>query len=186
MMLIAITGVPGTGKTTIANELKNQSKTLGNNFTFVDVTKEIKENKLYTDFDEQDQTLNVDMVKFDRYFSDLIKALKSKNNGADTAYVNNSSAIVFEGHMSHLIEGLDFVIYLISDIEVISDRLKARNYSNKKIQDNTESQIMNVIEDEIKSMNYKFAIVDTSKNTISQSIEEIKGFFAFIGINSLN
>lgn len=166
MVFIAITGVPGTGKTTIAKKLKSKLS----QFEFIDVTKEIKDHELYSNFDQVDQTYEVDSLKFESHFSKLVDSKKNKN-------------VLFEGHLAHLIEGLDFVIYLIADIEAITSRLTSRGYSQKKIQDNTESQIMNVIEDEIKSMNYKFAIVDTSKNSIEKSIEEIDGFFNLIGLN---
>ena len=52
--------------------------------------------------------------------------------------------LIFEGHVSHLLDGADKVIVLRVRPEILAERLNARNYSESKIRENLEAEALGV------------------------------------------
>ena len=161
-MIIAVSGTPGVGKTTVAKLLAEK---LG--YTYVDLKKfaieheigEIKEDELEVEIDELS------------YF--IEKELKGKN-------------VVLDGHLSHLMPA-DQVIILRLHPKIIGERLKERGYSREKISENVEAELVDVCLVEAVDEHENVIEVDTTGKTPEQVVEEIlellnKGIKKRVGI----
>ena len=145
-MRIAITGVPGTGKTTIARLL---AKKLG--FKYIDLNKLLVEkfkpkyNDFYDSYEVDDEMLK----EVSRYLPD--------------------NAII-DSHLSHLLDNIDFIILLKTDPNVLKERLEKRGYSFRKIFENIWAQNMGIIDSELSG---KYVTIDTTNRSPEEIVEEI-------------
>ncbi|MCQ2056087.1 MAG: adenylate kinase family protein [archaeon] len=121
-MLIAITGTPGVGKSTVANLLSTKYKV-------IDINSYAKRNGLLEEFDVELGSYNVDTNK-------LNDSLKYKTKSREVVFL--------DGHLSHFVN-CDIIIVLRCDPNTIYKRLKQRGYSLRKIQDNIQSEILDII-----------------------------------------
>ena len=171
MQIIAFTGTPGTGKSTLSKEFCKLYN--GNYINILDI---IKENKLYDTFDKKDDTLDVDINKFINFMIDFI--VKKQNLNIECSEFDY---LVIDSHLSHFIpnEYIDFVIVCVCDLKILNARLIERNYSKQKIKDNLDSEIFDTIVEEVKEIGHKFTVLNTSKNYIKNSIDQIKDLLKF-------
>ncbi len=150
-MKIALTGTPGTGKTSVSDILKNKYRvvSLGN---FEDARVE---------YDEERDTFVVDIEKL----KDKVQSLQS------------DEVIIVEGHYSHDMP-VDIVVVLRCNPDVLKHRLEERGYSKLKILENVEAEAMGLITGEAlaKFPYNKVFEIDTSHKRpeeVAKSIEEI-------------
>jgi adenylate kinase len=118
-MKIALTGTPGTGKTTIGKMLRDDY-----GLKVVDLNEVIHAYQYYVEWDEDRDCGVVDL-----------KALKAHEF---------SDGLVLEGHLSHHLL-VDRVIVLRTDPVVLHARLREKGYSDRKIQENVEAEILDII-----------------------------------------
>jgi len=116
--MIALTGTPGTGKTTIAEGLRKK-------YDVLDLNAFIKENGLLDDFDGSRDTFDVD-----------IKKLRKK--------LAHSSADFCDGHLSHFLD-CEMIVVLRCNPSILYERLKKRGYSEAKIIENVQAEALDVI-----------------------------------------
>jgi broad-specificity NMP kinase len=84
---------------------------------------------------------------------------------------NMPDYVIFESHTSHLI-ACDYVIHLkLSDYGELRKRLKLRGYVSDKIQSNVDSEIFEVISDEISCLNR--IEIETKNKSIEQVFLEV-------------
>src|SRR3989344_3875530 len=124
-MLIAISGTPGTGKSTLAKILAKRLK-----FYRLDLSQYYSE--IAVKYDTKKQCYIVDIQKVER----LIKE-KAKQ------YPN----IIIDSHIAHLlpIKIVDICIVLVCpDLKKLKKRLERRKYSVTKIKENLEAEIFQV------------------------------------------
>jgi len=157
MTVICVSGSVGSGKSTLSKRLAKALK-----FEYVDVTKEIKENKLSEGYDKQRKCEIIDegeIVKF------LIEKIKEKKN------------LVIDSIFSYLIpkKYVDFCIITTCDIEVLRDRLKKRKYSPGKIKENVEVEIFDSFVISAKEMKHNLLVVNTTRG---YKIKEIVDFIS--------
>jgi len=123
-MLIALTGTPGTGKTSISNILRE------NGFKIIDI------NKLATGEDfliGNDEKRNSKIVDVDKLNIFVKKNYKEKE-------------IVFiEGHLSHLLKSVDKVIVLRCHPDKLRKHLSQKGWKEEKIKENIEAEILDII-----------------------------------------
>lgn len=150
-MRIIITGVPGTGKTTVSKILSEKL-----NIPHIDVNDIIEKNKsLILGFDEERNSKIIDEKKL--------------------GIILEKYAGIIESHLSHFVspEGIDYCFVLRCSSAVLSKRLSMRNYSKKKIEENIEAEIMNICGDEAFQMKHKIIEIDTSDKTPEKVAEII-------------
>jgi adenylate kinase len=141
---ILVTGVPGSGKTTfcslLAAEINNQLGLALNNpnlniFRHVNVGQEITANKLYTDWDSENNCSIYDL--------DMVCDYLEPHLGGGGCIVDFHSACDFPERW------FDLVVLLRCNNTVLYDRLKPRGYSEEKIKNNIECEILEVMSEEV-------------------------------------
>lgn len=145
---IIITGTPGTGKSSHAQLLIEQVPEL----KLVDVKSVAKENNCISGYDEErkcdiiDEELLVDALEDD---------LDRGNQVIDWHVCD-----VFPEHL------IDLVIVLRTENSVLFDRLKERKYSDEKISENIDAEIMEVILNDAREQYDEDIIVELESNKI--------------------
>ncbi|MDP3639981.1 MAG: adenylate kinase family protein [Nanoarchaeota archaeon] len=150
--VIAISGTPGTGKTTLAAFL---SKALG--FSRIDLHEHYK--AVATKYDRKKQCYVVDIRK--------VAALVRKEKR------EASRGIIIDSHISHLLPRrlIDLCIVLTcSDLKVLEKRLKKRKYSRKKIRENLDAEIFQVCWLEAQERGQQVIVFDTAKGMKKKEI----------------
>jgi adenylate kinase len=162
-MIIALTGTPGTGKTTVCEFIKEHSL-YRDKYRIIDLHKLIMDEKLYTGRDEIRDTYIADMERLKARVSELIKQTP---DGMDT---------VMEGHISHYLPS-DVIIVLRAAPVALRKRLgKRREYSFDKVKENSDAEALDVIlVESVESSDRVFEINTTDMNLISvvKSVVEI-------------
>jgi len=141
---IAVTGTPGTGKTTVSNLFEEQGRKV------LHLTEYVKEKGL----GEQSDEFEVDVPQ-------MKKAL------------DDEDFEVVEGHLSHHVS-VDVCIVLRTRPDVLRERLDDREYSKEKIEENVESEVLDVILSETVGLQEIVIEVDTTEKDAEEVFEEIK------------
>ena len=144
-MIIIVTGNPATGKTTIAKKIAKQK-----NLKYIDVNELIKENKLYSYYNEKDKSYVVDVKKLNKFLINLIKKDKK---------------VVLDSHLTHYlpVKYVDECIVTKCNLKELKKRLEKRKYSKEKIKNNLDCEIFDVCRIEALENKHKVRVVDTSK-----------------------
>lgn len=149
-MIIAITGTPGVGKTTVSKLLAER---LGyeyvnlRDYALENCIGEMKGDELEVEVDEL-------AYNFERDFK-----------GKD---------VVVDGHLSHFLPA-DIVIVLRAHPRLVGERLTERGYSKEKIGENVEAELVDVILVEALEENENVIEVDTTGKTPEEVVDEILG-----------
>ncbi len=154
-MIIALTGTPGTGKTTVCEFIKEHSL-YRDRYRIIDLHKLIMDEKLYTGRDEIRDTYNADMERLRVRVTELIKQTPI---GMDT---------ILEGHISHYLPA-DVIIVLRTSPIALRKRLgKRREYSYEKVMENSDAEALDVIlVESVETSDRVFEINTTDMNLIS-------------------
>ena len=142
-MNIALTGTPGTGKTTLSKKL---------NYNIVSI------NQSYPEISDGKNENGDWLINLDKLLDKI-----------EVAKYNNT---VFEGHVSHFLENLDLIIVLRCQPSKLQERLEERNYNQEKIRENIEAEALNIISEEaIDSYGEeKVFELDTSSSDLDESV----------------
>lgn len=156
-MFIALTGTPGTGKTTVAALLQKQE------YNVLSINDIAKEQGFIVGKDEQRDTQLVDMGAVNDFIT--------KNYASD-------SIVIIEGHSAHLLECVKKVIILRCHPDKLRIRLGQKNWSDQKIHENVEAEALDVILSEsvenFKSKDcFEIDTTDKSAQDVRDCIQEI-------------
>ena len=156
MVVISISGVPGAGKTTLANKL---AKVL--NAQVINILDFTKSQKIPMEYDEAFQTYLIDEKIFIEKITEYIK--------------NSNKNIIIEGVFAHILPKniVDLFVLVEADPNDLYKRLLQRNYPYHKIFENIWAQNMRIIEDELLEEGKKYLIVNTSKESLDEIINKI-------------
>ncbi|KAG8804513.1 factor activating pos9 [Serendipita sp. 407] len=151
--VIVITGTPGTGKSTTAALLVEQSPIP---LRHVNVGDLVKLQGLHEGFDEEWQSYTVDEDKVLDELEPLVAP----------------GGVVLDWHTCDIFpeRWVDLVVVLRCDHAVLWDRLEKRNYPLKKIQENNTAEIMQTVLDEARE-SYAAEIVVELKSETTEDLE---------------
>jgi len=152
---ICITGTPGVGKSTISKLLVNKLNELGYNYKLIDISKLVKEKGFYSHYDEVMDSYVVDFKKLNNYLNGL------------------NEYLILDGHVSHMIDNIDYIVVLRCDIEVLKSRLENRNYSKNKVIENINAEILDVCLIESLENCNKVYEIDTTNRSPNEIVEKI-------------
>ncbi len=154
--VIAISGTPGTGKSTLAILLEKKIS-----YYRLDLHKYYKE--LSIGYDKKKQCYDLDLKKVIA----LVKKTKKEH-----------PVTVIDSHISHLLPSslVDLCIVLsCSNIKKLGLRLKERKYSLKKIRENLDAEIFQICLGEAHDNEHKVITFDTAKRiTQKEFVDKIK------------
>jgi adenylate kinase len=123
---VLITGVPGTGKSTIAKMLAKEKGA-----ALIDINKLAGVLKLYSGVDSQD---GAKIVKLDELASELSAAIKAEKK---------SKPVIVEGHLGCEMKlPVQKVIVLRCEPKTLRARLASRNYPQEKVAQNALSEAL--------------------------------------------
>ena len=138
-MRIAITGTPGTGKTSIGNVLRDRG------WDTVEVSAIANEAGLLVEIDERRGSYEVNV-------DELQVAVDSRYDSKD---------IVIIGHLAHLVSN-DLCIVLRCRPDLLRTRLAGRDWPKAKVDENVEAEILDAILIEALEQDGAVFEVDTS------------------------
>ncbi len=157
MKTYLISGIPGTGKTTITKKLHEKY-----GYAYLSLGDVVIKSNLYSGEDPVRDTKIVDMEKFDAFFQAFFE--------------NQKEDIILEGHYADLIDHSSVYIAIVfrTHPNTIETRLKPRGYSHAKITENIQAELVG---DSTSFMLEKVDLVKNKRvfeiNTTNLSIDEI-------------
>ncbi|MBS7609697.1 adenylate kinase family protein [Candidatus Bathyarchaeota archaeon] len=154
-----ITGTPGVGKSTFSERLAEKLGAL-----CINLNKLIMEEGLFKDYDDARGTFVADLPK-------IRKRLKKLIRKASEGY------ILVEGHLSHLLlprDSVEMVFILRCHPEVLRQRLKGRGYTDAKIAENLQAEVLDVclIEASQAYGEAKLAEIDLTEKMADMAVQE--------------
>lgn len=155
-----VTGTPGTGKTSICQQLIEQ---LNDNYVYLNIGDYVKEHNLYEDYDNER----------DCHILDEDALIESLNN-----YISRESkSLILDYHGCDLFEPewLKGIFVLRTTNDELYKRLEARNYSASKITENLECEIFQTLLDEARESfsEEDVEIIELQNNTEADQINNI-------------
>lgn len=143
---ILVTGTPGTGKTTTA-----QLVAAATGLSLISVGDRVKQQELHAGYDEEHDALLLDEDK-------VVDALEDELSTGGNVVDYHSCDFFPE-------RWFDLVVVLTCDNTVLYERLEARGYSDKKVQENVQCEIMMVLVQEAHDSYDEEIVVVLPSNT---------------------
>ncbi|KAF8452282.1 P-loop containing nucleoside triphosphate hydrolase protein [Boletus edulis BED1] len=161
--VIVITGTPGTGKSTHAQLLVQESPVP---LQHINVGELVKTQGLHEGFDEEWQSFTVDEDK-------LLDQLESPVS---------AGGVILDWHTSDVYpeRWADLVVVLRCHHTTLWDRLEKRGYPLKKIQENNEAEIMGIVCDEARESYQPGIVVELESNTLEDMEENVARIVTWI------
>ena len=155
-MIIAITGTPGTGKTSVCNAL---------GLEFMDLNKVIAEKGFHTGVDHERGCLITDLDKLAEYVRRVYKEKRKEKKGGNL--------MLIESHLAHFLNP-DVAIVLRANPLLLAERLKQRGFPAQKIRENAEAEMLDVILAEAVQLCRTVYEVDTSGKRIAEVASTVR------------
>lgn len=195
-MRVAVTGTPGTGKTTATEAL---SRVVGNDdsdasetgessgegdrddrFEVVHLNEHVEAERLYTGIDEARDSLIGDIGGIEAWLDAREKRGDeegSEGSDPDTGNVDEHRGTIVESHLAHLLSA-DRVVVLRCQPEELHRRLSERGVEESKATENAESEALDVILTEAVSRHgtenvYEIDTTDRSPDDVGEEIERV-------------
>ncbi|KAK9844114.1 hypothetical protein WJX81_004783 [Elliptochloris bilobata] len=158
---ILITGTPGTGKTTTAELIAEQT-----GLRHINVGELVKSQQLHCGWDEEHDCLILDEDKVCGALEDLMA----------------EGGVVVDHHGCDFFpeRWFDLVIVLQTDNTLLYERLERRGYSQKKVSGNVECEIMHVIVEEARESYREEVVQVLPSNTVEELEENVEKTVAWL------
>lgn len=171
---IIITGTPGVGKTTLCESLTSIT-----GLQHLAINRVAKERECHSGWDDALNSWIVDEDKVRYPQEDATSGSEGRSGcyrsaGADDGQILDAiedevkqGGYLIDWHACDLFpeSWIDLVIVLRSDSTTLYDRLKARNYSEQKLQENMDAEIMEVLLDEAREAFDRELVIELQSNT---------------------
>jgi len=146
-MIVALSGTPGVGKTSVSALLKNHG------YTILSLNEIALDNKFIKGVDKERNSTILDIDRINEYIS--------------KAY-DTEKLVFIEGHASHLLKIIDKVILLRCHPTLLHKRLEEKGWKKEKIKENVEAEILDIILCEAVEFFSEQDIyeIDTTKKTV--------------------
>ena len=151
-MIIAITGTPGTGKTSVAEKLSSFT-----GFELVKLNELAEKNDLYSGYDEKRKCKIVDLEAIKKAI------LKKKESGKN---------LIIESHYAQDIPS-DMAVVLRANPEEIRKRGREKGWTRSKTEENVEAEIMEQCKIESLESGRTTYEADTTGKTPQETAEKI-------------
>ncbi len=152
MVLFALTGTPGTGKTSISAELRSRGHDV------IDGKEFIKEQGLLGEYDAERDTYEVDL--------DLL-------NDALQPFRDEDGPVILDSHLSHFMDSRGIIVLRCSP-KVLAIRLRARGYSEEKVRENVQAEILDEILCEAMESDIPVGEVDCTSASIGECADLVE------------
>ena len=152
MTLYALTGTPGTGKTSLSKELRDRG------YNVIDGKEHIKSKGLLGELDVERDTHEVDL-------DDLNDSLQE--------FRDSDELFIIDSHLSHFMDSSGIIV-LRCHPDILAERLRSRGYGESKVCENVQSEILDVILCEATESDIPVWEVDCSHDGISVSADSIE------------
>jgi len=154
-MLVAITGTPGVGKSSVSDLLKNYS------YNILDIFSIAIEKDFVIEEDKKRDSKILDINKINKF-------LKKNYDTKDIIFVDS--------HLSHMFSCVDYVIILRCNPKILKKRLLTKGWIEEKINENIESEILDIILCETIDKHQKENIfeIDTSNKSLKAVVRCIR------------
>ena len=160
-----ITGTPGVGKTTTATQLLSLASSASTplKLKHLSINDLVKTRECHTGYDEDLQTL---MVDEDKLMDEVEKEI-------DDGEGEGGWVIDWHSTAGFAVRWVDLVVVLrCEETDVLFDRLTARGYNDKKVQENMDAEIFGVVTEEAKDGWDEEGEVVELKSVEAEDIEE--------------
>lgn len=152
--VVALTGVPGTGKTTIAHALRPRA-------TVLHLNEVARDAGLLTDEDEaRAGTFIVD-----------VDALADVVNAHLAGF---KDVAILEGHFAHEMD-VDRIVLLRCDPLVLHERLRARGWPDAKVRENVEAEALDVLAQEVLDAEIPAVELDATHLSVDEAARRVWG-----------
>lgn len=148
MTAVFITGTPCTGKTTIASRLNGR---------VIKINDLARSHGFIMGVDEEK---GYDIIDIEKLSSHICQRIKDCDE-----------VLIFEGHVTHLLDGADKVIVLRVSPDILKERLEGRGYSPSKIRENLEAEALGVCSAEAIEKHDGVYELDVSDLTVDGAAE---------------
>lgn len=176
--VIYISGTPCTGKTTVSTKLNDYFKENDFNTCFIKINDLAIEKDLVLGEDQDKFYKVIDIDKLNLILNEEIDDFLNKSSNcsdfSSDSSSDSSNIVIVEGHLSHLCEGADKMIILRLNPKELESRLKGRDYSDSKINENLEAEALAVCSAEAYEIyGGNASEIDTTNKSIEEVIDMI-------------
>jgi len=154
-MIIGITGTPGTGKTSVCKS---------GGVACLDLNSLVETEGFYTGVDPERGSLIADLERLNDY-------VRQKEAAA------GGKVLVIEGHLAHLLRPA-VAIALRAHPSALAARLKRKGFSTRKIQENLEAEVLDLIMAEAVELCQTVYEVDTSGKSVAEVASVVRAIIA--------
>lgn len=151
--VVALTGIPGSGKTTIANALQGKASRV------VHLNDFARDAGLLGDIDQERGSFVVDMDALADRLNDALDATRQ-------------GVILVEGHFAHEMDA-DLVVLLRCDPLALVERLRARGWAERKVRENVEAEALDVLAGEVLDAGLPAVEVDVTRMGVEEAAEAV-------------
>ncbi len=152
MTLYALTGTPGTGKSSVSEELRRRG------IDAVDGKRFIIDHGLMGELDEARDTHEVDL-------DDLNDALEE--------FRQSDGIVVFDSHLSHFMDSHGIIV-LRCHPDVLAERLRARGYGEAKVTENVQAEVLDEILCEATESDIPVCEIDCTSCSVQESADAVE------------
>lgn len=176
---ILITGTPGVGKTEYSQQLAEMTTLQHLNIS--QLIRDAPEGSYDDGYNIEYDCRMLNEDKLCDYLDTVLTTSDNTNEESTVGSSSSSSKLSLGGYLVdfHSVEFMaerwyDLIIVLRCNNTLLYDRLLARNYNDKKLQENIECEIMNVVRDETYESYEEECIVELQNDTIEQMESNIQ------------